>query len=105
MKKVFFFLFGLALTSVAVAQTTEKKEEMKHLKKNVREKREENHEVNKDVTHLNFKAAKADHKDKVAEKRAAHTHADRLKNEGVKHPMAKAKHQIHAQDEAKKNKL
>ena len=105
MKKVFFFLLGVALTSVAVAQTTEKKEDMNHLKKNIREKREENHEVNKDVTHLNFKQAKADHKDKVAEKRAVRVHADRLKNEGVKHPVAKAKHQIHAQDEAKKNKL
>jgi hypothetical protein len=93
---------GTFLATVSFAQTAPKKVEEKHLRTNIREKREENHEVNKDVSHLNFKAAKADHKDKVAEKNAMHRNATRLKRKGVKHPIVKAKHQIHAQDEAKK---
>ena len=102
MKKVLFLVIGALLTTVSFAQTTPKKEDEKHLRTDIREKREDNKEVNKDVAHMNFKAAKADHKDKVADKKAMHHRASRLKNRGVKHPVSRAKHQIHAQDEAKK---
>lgn len=102
MKKTLFFILGAFLTTAAFAQTETKKQDESHLRTDIREKKEEKHEVAKDVDHLNFKAAKADHKDVVTEKKAIHRHATRLKNRGVKHPINRAKHQIHAQDEAKK---
>ena len=104
MKKVSLVILGALFATASFAQTAPKKEEEKHLRTDIREKREENHEVSKDVSHLNFKAAKADHKDKVVEKKAMHRNAKRLKRRGVKHPIVKAKHQIHAQNEAKKYK-
>lgn len=102
MKKIIFLILGAALTTVSVAQTTPKKVEEKRLRHDIREKREENHEVGKDLTHLKFKKAQADHKDVVTEKNAMDRHAAQLRKRGVKHPIARAKHQIHAQDEAKK---
>jgi hypothetical protein len=102
MKKLSFVIMGLALTTISFAQTTPKKTEEKQLRNDIREKHEENHEVAKDVAHLNIKKAKADHKDVVTEKKAMHHHSAQLKRRGVKHPVSRAKHQIHAQDEAKK---
>ena len=102
MKKLLFLLLGAGLTTISFAQTTPKKVEEKELRHDIREKREEKHEVGKDVTHLNIKKAKADHKDVVTEKKAERRHAAQLRRHGVKHPVSRAKHQIHAQDEAKK---
>ncbi|HWK07010.1 MAG TPA: hypothetical protein VNS58_25420 [Puia sp.] len=102
MKKLLFILLGGTLTSLGFAQTTPKKVEEKELRHDIREKREEKHEVGKDLAHLNIKKARADHKDVVTEKKAEHRHAAQLKRQGVKHPVSRAKHQIHAQDEAKK---
>lgn len=102
MKKLLFILFGATLTTLTFAQTTPKKVEEKELRHDIREKREEKHEVGKDVTHLKVKKAMADHKDVVTEKKAQNRHAAQLRRRGVKHPVSRAKHQIHAQDEAKK---
>jgi hypothetical protein len=102
MKKLLFVILGATLTSISFAQTTPKKVEEKQLRHDIRERREENHEVAKDVSHLNLKKAKADHKDVVTEKKAIRHHSAQLKRRGVKHPVSRAKHQIHAQDEAKK---
>lgn len=102
MKKLILVAFGIALTTISFAQTTPKKEDEKHLRTDIRDKREDNHAVTKDVTHLNLKDAKVDHRYVKADKRAIHRNATRLKRRGVKHPIVRAKHQIHAQDEAKK---
>ncbi len=103
MKKSIFLILGIAITTASIAQTTPKKEEEKHLRNDIREKREENHEVAKDVSHLKFKNARADHKDAMTEKKAMHRDASKLRRRGVKHPITRARHQIHAQDEAKEH--
>jgi hypothetical protein len=102
MKKALMFLLGTILTTLTFAQTTPKKVEEKQLRTDIRDKRAENKEVTKDVAHLRLKDAKAEHRDVVADKKAIRHHSNQLKRRGVKHPVSRAKHQIHAQDEAKK---
>ncbi len=93
---------GVTLATISFAQTTPKKEDEKNLRTDIRAKRDENHQVGKDLGHLNLKDAKEDHRVVKADKKAIHRNASRLKRRGVKHPIVRAKHQIHAQDEAKK---
>ncbi len=102
MKKLLALFIGVALTHISFAQTTPKKVEESQLRKDVRGKRAEDKETVKDASHLRLKEAKADHKNAVVEKKAMNRHAKHLKKKGVKHPVSRAKHQIHAQDEAKK---
>jgi hypothetical protein len=104
MKKVLLFILGAALTTLTYAQTTPKKAEESDLRSDVRAKSEENHAVSKDVTHLKLKDARADHRNVVTTKKVIRRRSAQLKSRGVKHPVARAKHQIHAQDEAKKYK-
>jgi hypothetical protein len=107
MKKISFLLVFLTVTVCAFAQSAEKrelvkKEESKNLRHDIRAKRAENHEAVKDASHLRLKEAKTDHQYARADKKAQKVHASRLKRHGVKHPVVRAKHQIRAQDEAKK---
>ena len=104
MKKLLLFLLGATLTTVSFAQTTPKKEDEQHLRTDIRDKREDNQAVTKDVTHLKLKDAKEDHKFVKSDKKDIHRRTTILKRRGVKHPVVRAKHQIHAQDEAKKYK-
>ncbi len=96
-------LFSIALT--AQTPVEKKKEEMKDLKKDVVEKREERKEMGKAITHAKFKKAVNERKDVRAEKRHIKRDAARLEKQGVKHPVAKAKHKIHAEKEEKKAKI
>ena len=105
MKKSIILAAGLMLTIGAFAQTTprqeDKKEDSKALRDDIKEKRKDNKEVAKDVTHLKLKEAKKEHREVVADKKAMHRDAKHLKKEhGVKHPIRRAKHQIHEQHEA-----
>jgi hypothetical protein len=102
MKKALFLVLGVTLTTLSFAQTTPKKVEEKQLRTDVRDKKQDNHAVTKDVSHLKLKDAKADHRNVVADNHAISRHSTQLKRRGVKHPVSRAKHQIHAQDEAKK---
>lgn len=102
MKKLLFILLGVTFTTLTFAQTEPKKVEEQQLRKDVRGKRAENKETAKDASHLKLKDAKADHKNSRVYKKAQKRHATALKRKGVKHPVSRAKHQIHAQDEAKK---
>ena len=100
-------LMGVLFSAALVAQTPveKKKEEMKGLKKDVVEKREERKEMGKAITHAKFKKAVNERKDVRAEKREIKEDAARLEKQGVKHPEAKAKHKIRAEKEEKKAKL
>jgi hypothetical protein len=107
MKKISFLLVFLTVTVCAFSQSAEKrelvkKEESKNLRHDIRAKRANNHEAVKDAGHLKLKEASTDRKYAMEHKRAQNVHAKRLQHHGVKHPVARAKHQIHAQDEAKK---
>lgn len=104
MKKLLLLLLGATLTTVSFAQTTPKKQDERSLRTDIRDKREDNRVVTKDATHLKFKDAKEDHKFVKSDKKDIHRKATRLKRRGVRHPIVRAKHQIHAQDEAKKYK-
>jgi hypothetical protein len=102
MKKLLFILLGVTFTTLTFAQTEPKKVEEKQLRKDIRGKREENKETVKDASRLKLKDAKEEHKDSRVYKKAQKRHATALKRKGVKHPVSRAKHQIHAQDEARK---
>jgi hypothetical protein len=104
MKKIMLLALGVTLATISFAQTTPKKEDEKNLRTDIRAKRADNHQVGKDVGHLNLKDAKGDHRVVKSDKKAIHRNTARLKSRGVKHPIVRAKHQIHAQDEAKKYK-
>lgn len=102
MKKTLILILGVILTHISFAQTTPKKVEEQQLRNDIRGKRAENKETVKDASHLKLKDAAADHKNAKIEAKAAKRHAKHLKKKGVKHPINRAKHQIHAHDEAKK---
>ena len=104
MKKLLLLLLGATFTTVSFAQTTPKKEDEQHLRTDIRDKRNDNHAVTRDMSHLKIKDAKEDHKFVKADKNDIHRRSTRLKERGVRHPVVRAKHQIHAQDEAKKYK-
>ncbi|MEP6750217.1 MAG: hypothetical protein ABJB86_20935 [Bacteroidota bacterium] len=108
MKRLWLIAAGFALATVAIGQTPEqhekKKAEMKDLKTDVVEKREENKEMGKHITHVKFKKAVHDRKEKRAEKRDIRKDEVHLKNQGVKHPVAKVKHELKAEKEEKKAK-
>jgi hypothetical protein len=104
MKKVLFLLLGISLTIGAFAQTDpKKKEEMKNLKTDVREKKTSKHTVNKDLSHAKFKKATQDHKAVKAENKDISKNSNRLKKQGVDHSVAKAKRQVRVEDDAKKD--
>lgn len=106
MKKVLFILLGIALTTASMAQTpaqqVKKKEEMKDLHRDVAEKRHDNKKMAKHITHAKFKKAVADRKEKREDKKDIHKDQARLERQGVKHPVAKVKHQMKAEKEEKK---
>jgi hypothetical protein len=107
MKKISVLLVCLTLTVCAFSQTAEhkeavKKEESKDLRGDIRAKRTENHLAAKDASRLKLKRASDRRRIARADKAAQNRNAARLKRRGVHHPVARAKHQIHAQDEAKK---
>ena len=104
MKKLFCIIAGLALTIGAMAQTDKpKKEEMKDLRTDVREKQAAKHKVNKDLSHVRLKKAAHDHKDVAVENKDMKADAKRLKKRGVSHPITKAKRQVRVQDDNKKD--
>jgi len=104
MKKIFCMLAGIALTIGAMAQTdTRKKEEMKDLRTDVREKNAAKHKVNKDLSHVKIKKAVHDHKAVAVQNKEIKRHARHLKNRGVSQPVTKAKRQVKVQDDNRKD--
>jgi hypothetical protein len=107
MKTIVSIAAGIILTFSAMGQTPEqkKKEEMKDLKKDVVEKREDQKQVTKDLTHAKVKKAVNDHKEVHADRQDMKADEARLKSEGVKHPKYKARHKIKAEKHEQKAKI
>ncbi len=108
MKKLSLLLMAAGIATASMAQTPvtheKKKEEMHSLKKEVVEKKQENKDMGKDLSHVKIKAAVAERKEKRAIKRDIDKKEDHLEAQGVKHPVKKVKHEIKAEKEEKKAK-
>lgn len=104
MKKILVVLLGLSLTAGVMAQTDpKKKEEMKDLRTDVREKKAAKHKVNHDLAHVRVKKAVQDHKEVARENKDIRNDSKRLKSRGVSHPVTKAKRQVRVQDDNRKD--
>jgi hypothetical protein len=107
MKTILSIVAGIIITSSAMGQTPEqkKKEEMKDLKKDVVEKREDQKRVTKDLTHAKVGKAVNDHKEVHEDRKDMKADEARLKSQGVKHPKYKARHKIKAEKHEQKAKI
>lgn len=104
MKKLLIVLLSVGLGSGVMAQTNpRKKEEMKDLKTDVREKKSATHQVNHDLSHAKVKRAIHDHKAVAVQNKDIRRDSKRLKNRHVEHPVAKAKRQVKVEDDARKD--
>ncbi|HTJ14635.1 MAG TPA: hypothetical protein VL547_21495 [Dinghuibacter sp.] len=104
MRKLLVLILGISLTASAMAQTDpQKKQEMKDLRTDVREKKAASHKVNKDWSHVRVKKAMHDHKAVARENKDISKDSKRLKRQGVDHPVAKAKRQVRVQDDNRKD--
>ena len=109
MKKVLSILLGVALTSVAMAQTTPaakaeggKKQGEEQLEKAVEDKRADRKEMGKDLTHLRISKAVKHRKEVRRHNKAIRKGSRHLRrHHDVKHPVMDAKKEI--KEEEKKN--
>jgi hypothetical protein len=104
MKKfIFVFVFSVSLAIGSSAQSNDVKDDKKDLKNTVRDKQEEKKDTRKDVGHLKMKSAMKENKEVGQDRRSIHQQGKHLKTQhGVKHPVAKAKHEVHEDKEAQK---
>ena len=92
MKKVIIFLLVSALFNTAsTAQTKDVKKDQTVLKNTVKDKKEDKHEVGKDLAHLRLKKAVKERKEVKHHRKSIHKQGKHLKNNGVKHPIKTAK--------------
>lgn len=103
MKKIFFLLIGATLTIGAMAQDSARKAGMKDMRKDIRDVRADKSARAADIAAGNKAAAKAETKDIKADKKDIQSDKKTLQREGVKHPIRRAKKQIHNANVAKKN--
>jgi hypothetical protein len=104
MKKVFFLLVGFALTTAVMAQK-DKAADTKKLQNTIADKKEDKHEVGKDLEHLRIESAMKKRKEVRAHKKVIHKTARDLKeNHGVEHPIKDAKKVVKAKKDAKNGK-
>lgn len=108
MKSLFAFLLATGIGATAIAQAPasdqKKKAEINDLKEDVKAKKEQKKEVTKAWTHGHVTKAVAEHKEKKEIKKDIEQDEATLKAQGVKHPVAKAKHKLKAEKEAQKAK-
>jgi hypothetical protein len=108
MKTVFAMLVGIGISAAAIAQVPaseqKKKAEINDLKEDVKAKKEQKKEVTKAWTHGHVKKAVQEHQEKKEIKEDIKHDEATLKAQGVKHPVAKAKHKLKAEKEAQKAK-
>lgn len=105
MKKItFLLLLGVVLSTGAMAQKKNVKTEQKVLKNTIKDKKEDKHEMGKNLSHLRLKSAMQSRKEVRRHGRSIHKQGERLENRGVKHPIQKAKHQAKADKDRKKGK-
>lgn len=110
MKKGILTLFVGLLTAGAFAQTTtpavansDKHQDMKDLKKDVRDVRHDKKLKAYEVKHHDKVEAKAETKDIKGDKKDIHGDVKDLKKDGVKHPLKRADRQIHRQNVRRKH--
>ena len=105
MKKIAVLLLtGVILSTGIRAQTKDVKSDQKDLKNTIKDKKEDRHEVGKDITHLKVKSALKDRKEVRHHRKSIHRQDEQLENQGVKHPTRKAKHQLKGEKELNKAK-
>src|SRR5665647_185017 len=100
MKKfAFLIITGLVIGTGAMAQDVKK-----DIKSSIKEKKEDKKETRKDLGHLKIKSAMKENKEVGRHRRSINKQGEHLEAHGVKHPVAKAKHQVHEEKEMKKDK-
>lgn len=101
MKKITLTLLIAFLTAGVFAQTTtpssDKKQDMKDMRKDIKDVRHDKAVRNRELKNGHPIAAKNETKDIRADKKDIHSDAKDLKQDGVKHPVKRAKRQIHRQ--------
>ena len=105
MKKIVFLLItGLVISMGAMAQSKDVKQDKEQLKNSVKDKKEDKKETRQDLGHLKVKSAMKKNKEVGRHRRSIHKQGEHLENHGVKHPITTAKHEVHAEKQAKKDK-
>ncbi len=102
MKKVILFLLGAILTTGVFAQTV-KKEETK-LTNTIVDKKQDKHVAGNNLKHLRVKRALRNRREVRRHRRYIHKTGEKLEDQGVKHPIHKAKVRAKAIKEANKGK-
>ena len=69
------------------------------------DKKEDKKETRQDLGHLKVKSAMQKNKEVGRHRRSIHKQGEHLENHGVKHPITTAKHEVHAEKQAKKIKI
>lgn len=103
MKKLLVVLLGVALTTVAMAQT-EIKEQKKDLKNTIKDKKMDKHDAAKDMTKAKVTSAKEKREEVRAHRKSIHRQVRHLKNEGVEHPKRNAQRAAKRDKDAMKGK-
>lgn len=100
MKKLILFLFAAVLTTGAFAQTVNKEENK--IANKIVDKKEDKHVAGNHLKHLRVTKALQSRREVRAHRRSIHKAGERLEDQGVKHPIHKAKIKAKAIKEAKK---
>ena len=97
-------LFAGALFSAgAIAQSTHVKEEKMVLKNTIKDKKEDKHEMGKDLGKLKISKAIEERKEVRHHRWSIRRQGRHLRNKGVKHPIEKAKHEAKVDKDKKDN--
>jgi hypothetical protein len=112
MKKLLVLILGLSIGAAAMSQTPqtgvsqrEKEKAMKDLKTDVRVHKAATHQVNHDLSHVRVRKAIQDHKRVAYANKSVNADSRRLKEQGVSHPVAKAKRQVKVEDDKHKDHI
>ena len=106
MKKIILCLFmGIAICSCASAQTEQVKREQKTLKNSIKDKKEDKHEVAKDLSNGRVKAAVKDRKEVRRHRSSIRRQGKHLQRHGVKRPIHKAKVQAKKEKDIKNGRI
>ena len=104
MKKfAMLLLTGIMLSTGAMAQTKDVKEDQKVLKNTIKDKKEDKHEAGKNLANLRVKKALRGRREVRRHRRSIHRQGEHLEAHGVKHPIEKAKHQAKIDKDKKDN--
>ncbi len=104
MKKIAILIItGLFFCTGAMAQSKDVKNDKQAIKSSIRDKKEDKKETRKDLAHLKINSAMKENKEVGRHRRSIHKQGEHLEKHGVKHPVAKAKHEVNEEKEMKKD--